>query len=237
MASLGDFVDRVTTSVDPAFLLAVQQAKLEDAANSRLASLDSASSSSEEAAAAAAPLSLLQNRLEAKTRKQKKTTDGPKAHGDDSTPRKKLKPSSQGSSWHETPAPNRSWLPQAIEKTLLGMLVGDAISIPLHWYYDHAALQQHIKEHYSKIPGAVDEAGRLVAIVPIATALRSAHPSSWQYVHRSNFQNLSIACLVDRCSGKKEREKEAKTEEEIRVWLDDETDRGLSLFFFFFFFF
>ena len=211
MASLGDFVDRVARSADPAFLLAVQQAKFEEAASSRLASLDpavaattitiptTATTTTAAAAAAAAapeeataaPLSLQrhpeantqeQKMKKKKKKKQEKATDGPKMQ-DDASPRKKLKPSSQGSV-HETPANTRSWLQQAIEKTLLGMLVGDAISIPLHWYYDHAALQQHIKDHYSKIPGAVDEEGRLVAIVPIAKALRSAHPSSWQCVFR-----------------------------------------------------
>lgn len=79
-------------------------------------------------------------------------------------------------------AANRS--AERVALTLSLMLAGDALSVPLHWYYDHAVLTQHVQQHYSKIPGAVDENGRLCSIVGIPEQLRGAHPTSSRYFEK-----------------------------------------------------
>ena len=90
-----------------------------------------------------------------------------------------------------------TYLAQALESTFLGMLVGDAISVPLHWYYDQAALRRDRAAHLAPIPGAVDPAtGLQASIVGTPAAMRGAHPSSWKYFQKMSGEELAALGLL-----------------------------------------
>jgi ADP-ribosyl-[dinitrogen reductase] hydrolase len=84
-----------------------------------------------------------------------------------------------------------------MESTFLGMLVGDAISVPLHWYYDHGALRRDRAAHLAPIPGAVDAAtGLQTSIVDTPAAMRGGHPSSCKYFQKMRGEEVAALGLI-----------------------------------------
>lgn len=58
---------------------------------------------------------------------------------------------------------------ERVRRCFLGICVGDALAFPYHWYYDYAALQAHLEEHY---PNRLE-------YYSVPEGLK--HPSSWKY--------------------------------------------------------
>eukprot|EP00040_Diaphanoeca_grandis_P013540 m.68487 g.68487 ORF g.68487 m.68487 type:complete len:286 (+) comp23960_c0_seq1:146-1003(+) len=63
-----------------------------------------------------------------------------------------------------------------IANAIKGMCVGDALSVPLHWYYDFGCLEKHTSMYYS-----TQKSNRITQYHAVHPELRSKHPSSEPY--------------------------------------------------------
>lgn len=91
---------------------------------------------------------------------------------------------------------HRKHIETVVKDTMLAMLAGDALSAPLHWYYNHEALKSHVQTYYSKIEGAVNEFGKLQRAVGIPDMLRLKHPNSWNYFKKIDGNDLAKLNLL-----------------------------------------
>ncbi|MDA0253904.1 MAG: ADP-ribosylglycohydrolase family protein [Planctomycetota bacterium] len=77
-------------------------------------------------------------------------------------------PSEPAAAAAEAPSPSR--LPEPAEAAFLGSLVADAVAMPVHWYYDQAALD---RDYPSLAAAAAGETGGPAYLAP-----RNPHPGS-----------------------------------------------------------